>query len=118
MQDTRTWETWDMCTKCYWTVYYKTLPLPQTCDICGEKILRYIPPIDFSNQEWLGSKHLGVTCMSTTITPHFDPFKEYPELFPETKPTALPPLRPGFDHQIPINEGATWTPKWRPVYHK
>ena len=90
-----------MCNTCYWSVYYKTVPLPEIYDTCGEEVKRWVPPKDMKDHGWLGTKHLGIHCYATTIIENFDIVKEYPELFPKEKPSELPPLRPGLNHRNP-----------------
>ena len=118
IQETKTWQSWDMYNTCYWSVYYKTVPPPQICDICGEEVKRWVPLKDMRDHGWLGTDYLGIHCYATTITENFDITREYPELFPKEKPSELPPLRPGLNHRIPIKVGGDWKPKWRPIYHK
>ena len=46
------------------------------------------------------------TTISSSHNADFDPIKEFPDVFPnfETMTLTLPPLRPGFDHQIRLKD--------------
>ena len=58
-----------------------------------------------------------IDCSATTLKPAFNPFEEFQDLFPEEKPTALPPLR-DINHKINIIPGSTWSPGRGATYER
>jgi len=60
-------------------------------------------------------------CNHLTIQQGFDPYSEFPHLFPTEKPTELPPLREPMEiikHKIEVIEGAEWHPNYIPSYDR
>jgi len=60
-------------------------------------------------------------CNTLTIQQRFDPYSEFPHLFPTEKPTELPPLREPMEimqHKIEVMEGAEWHPNYIPSYDR
>jgi len=56
-----------------------------------------------------------------TIQQGFDPYSEFPQLFPTEKPTELPPLIEPMEimqHKIEVIEGAKWHPNYIPSYNR
>src|SRR5207302_6250073 len=61
----------------------------------------------------------SVICNNLSI--EFDPYQEFPELFPEKTPTALPPIRYPYDimqHRIDPPPGAKWHPRYYSNYNQ
>jgi len=60
-------------------------------------------------------------CNALTIQQGFDPYSEFPLLFPSEKPTELLPLREPMEimqHKIEIIEGAEWHPNYISSYDR
>ena len=60
-------------------------------------------------------------CNTLTIQQRFDPYSEFPHLFPTEKPTELPPLREPMEimqHKMEVIEGAEWHPNYIPCYDR
>ena len=60
-------------------------------------------------------------CNTLTIQQGFDPYSEFPHLFPTEKHTELPPLREAIEimqHKIEVIEGAEWHPNYIPSYDR
>jgi len=56
---------------------------------------------------------LMVSAMSLGECREVNPYVEFAQLFPATRPNELPPLRT-INHRISPKPGSTWVPKWRP----
>jgi len=60
-------------------------------------------------------------CNYLTIQQGFDPYSEFPHLFPAEKPTELPPFRELLEimqHKIEVIEGTEWNPNYIPSYDR
>jgi len=60
-------------------------------------------------------------CNHITIQQGFDPYSEFPHIFPTEKPTELPPLREPLEimrHKIEVIDGAEWHPNYIPSYDR
>jgi len=60
-------------------------------------------------------------CNHLTIQQGFDPYSEFPHLFPKEIPTELPPLREPMEimqHKIEVIEGAEWQANYIPSYER
>src|SRR5436853_6894558 len=63
----------------------------------------------------------NIICNPLTIEQGFNPFEEFPHLFPEKIPTALPPIRYPYDimqNRIDPPPGAKWHPRYHTNYNK
>jgi hypothetical protein len=63
----------------------------------------------------------NIICNAIHIGQGFNPFAEFPELFPDKKPTALPPYREPYEimqHKIEPKPGAKWSPRYHTNYDR
>ena len=54
---------------------------------------------------------------ASSVTPNFNPVKEFPELFPEHIPQEMPPYR-AINQVIRVKEGSTWKPTFKPTQNR
>ena len=62
-----------------------------------------------------------VTCNALTTLTMYDPTKEFPKLFPDEKPTELPPLRYTMEimqHRIDVIPNSHWSPRFPSTYNQ
>ena len=67
---------------------------------------------DYSNED-----EVAIVIASSKVAKQFNSVKEFPNLFPKTIPTELPPLRK-VNHRINLKPGSEWLSTWRPSAHK
>ena len=62
-----------------------------------------------------------VTCNARTTLTMYDPTKKFPEVFPDVKPTELPPLRYPMEimlHRIDVIPDSHWSPRFPSTYNQ